>query len=98
MDNKGKLYTVQSNVLVVQNKILFINNIYKNESINVIFSISGTKLERYSYLQGKNIKKSTNMYLRSALLNFNTKLHKDGRFIVFSGGISPTTNKINDAL
>lgn len=47
MDNKQKLYTVQSNVIVVQNKILFINNIYKNESINVIFSISGTKLEKY---------------------------------------------------
>jgi len=36
------------------------------------------------------------MYLRAGLVNFKT--NNEGKFIVFSGGISPTSNKINDSL
>lgn len=80
MDNKAKLYTQQSNIIVFNKKILFINNILKkDESVNFIFSLDGRSLEKHNYLFGKNIKKSTNMTLKSALLDFKTP---ESNFIV----------------
>jgi len=46
MENTEKLYTLQSNVVVFNKRVMFINNVLKNDSVNCIFSLDGRKLEK----------------------------------------------------